>query len=123
MHKIFLLSFFYHNIYPVFDIVSDEKSDTDIFVIILGLDTVIILCYYYLNTSFYFFSFFLSLLPWNTNFYNPKVGAYTSRDSIVATTIDQNISDMEIYTAEYGYQYKSILLEKVPPIMTIKCTK
>lgn len=111
----------FHSTSPVFDIVSEEKSDVTL-VITLCLD-IVIRYYSYLNTSFYLFSFFLSLPPWNIIFYNPKVGAYMRRDNIVATTIDQNISEMDIYTAEYGSQYRSILLENVPPIITIKWTK
>jgi hypothetical protein len=89
---------FLHRIYPVFDIVSDEKSEEDIFVMTLGLDNVIF-CYSYLNISFYLsdlFYFFLSFPPWNSIFYRPRVGDSTSSDSIVATTIDQNISEMVI---------------------------
>lgn len=88
-----------HKIYPLFAAVSATKSDEEILVIMLCLD-IVILCSSSLNTSFYLFSFFLPLPPWNINFYNPKVGASTSRDSIVATTIDQNISDIVTYTAE-----------------------
>lgn len=51
------------------------------------------------------------------------MGAYTRRDNIVATTIDQNMSEIDMYIAEYGSQYRSILLENVPPIITIKWTK
>jgi hypothetical protein len=46
-----------------------------------------------------------------------------SKDNKVAKITDQNISDIVMYIAEYGYQYKSILLANVPLIITIKCTK
>lgn len=42
---------------------------------------------------------------------------------MVATMTDQNISDIDMYMAEYGYQYKSILLAKAPLIMTTKCIR
>ncbi len=61
--------------------------------------------------------------PFNSIFYKPKVGAYINNDNIVAAIVDQKMSDMTVYIAEYGYQYKSILPEKVPLIITIKCTR
>lgn len=87
------------------------------------------------SINFYFFysdgiSFlFLSLSclcyfePFNNIFSTPKVGAYINNESIVATIVDQNISEITVYIAEYGYQYKSILPENVPAIITIKCTR
>lgn len=95
-----------------------DVFDEDEFEITLGLESVISCSS--LNTSFYFTYFFLSLPPWNRIFYRPRVGAYTSSESTAANMTDQKISDITILMAEYGYQYKSILPAKVPPIITIK---
>jgi hypothetical protein len=79
---------------------------------------------YYASTNLIFsFFFFYEPPPLSNSFYKPRVGDSTNNERKVAARTDQNISDITIYTAEYGSQYKSILLEKVPPIIITKCIK
>lgn len=58
--------------------------------------------------------------PLRKIFSNPSVGASMSRERPAAQIVDQKISEITVTIPENGSQYKSILLEYVPPIITIR---
>lgn len=89
------------------------------------VEVLVIYCYS-TNVMFFYFptlSFFFFPPPPRNIFYSPMIGDSIKRDNTAAKIVDQKISEITWKIPEYGSQYISILLEKVPLMITIKWTK